>query len=245
MDARVAVEPLCLRLAAEVFVIAQTGKDGRFEPTELLVHPLVAKWPHAAVDDVASHENHVGLLIINKVNPSRELFPAVVIAEVQVAHQHQLDGLRYLRRAERHLLTILVAVVDVAVNEKPEEEEYDAAGGPPIVAQSRGRQQMQEPRDVEHDEKHREVEEDDDARRSHLVNRRRHGHRQAVRRTEDAGEKHGERAHHQQDNEGFPTPREGEQQPDMPADIREGQQRQQQKQQHHHFFNHFYLFRKL
>ena len=108
---------------------------------------------------------------------------------------------------------------------KPEEEEHDAAGGPPVVAQPRGRQQMQEPRDVEHDEEHREVEQDDDARRPHLVNCCRQRHRQAVRRTKDAGEEHGERTHHQQDNDSSPTPREGEQQPDMPADIREGQQR--------------------
>ena len=90
-----------------------------------------------------------------------------------------------------------MAVVDVAVNEEPEEEEPDAACSPPVVAQPRGRQQMHEPRDVEHDEEHREVEQDDDARCPHLVNHRRHGHRQAVRRTEDAGEEHGERAHHQ------------------------------------------------
>jgi hypothetical protein len=82
VDARVAVEPLCLWLAAEVFVIAQASKDGRCEPTELLVHPLVAKWSHAAVDDVSSHEHQVGMLIINKVNLSRELFPAIVIAEM-------------------------------------------------------------------------------------------------------------------------------------------------------------------
>ena len=52
------------------------------------------------------------------------------------------------------------------------------------------------------------------------MNRCCQGHRQAVRRTENAGEEQHERAHHQQKNDSSPTPREGEQKPDMPADIR-------------------------
>ena len=80
VDARILVELLGLRLAAVVFVIAQTGVDGSFQPAKLLMHPLVAQGTHGAVDDVAGNEHQVRCLGVHHVHPPVQLVALVVVA---------------------------------------------------------------------------------------------------------------------------------------------------------------------
>ena len=54
MDAGILIELSRSGLAAIVFVIADAGIDGRFQPPELLVHPLFYQRSHAAVEGGSS-----------------------------------------------------------------------------------------------------------------------------------------------------------------------------------------------
>ena len=133
VDARILIELLGSRFAAEIFVVAQTGVDGCLQPSELLVHLLILERAHAHVDDVAGYEYHVWVLLVDHVHPSVQLVATVVVAYVQVAHHDQLDGFRHLLRLERQLLTVFVLVVHVAIYEQGNHEDQNTQNHPSVI----------------------------------------------------------------------------------------------------------------
>ena len=116
MDAGILIKLSRSRLAAIVFVVADTGVDRRLQPQELLVHLLFNHRSHAAVDDVAGNENQVWLLGVDHVHPTVQFAATVVIADVQVAHRHNLHRFAdLLLCGQLYLLAMFVQIVQMAV----------------------------------------------------------------------------------------------------------------------------------
>ena len=80
---------------------------------------------------------------------------------------------------------------------------------------------MQQSPEVEHQKQHKQVEQDDDARRAYLVGSNRHWHRHTVGSPHDACEQQQEGSRHKGKNQQLPYPTEREQAPDVPTDIGE------------------------
>ena len=77
-------------------MITHTGIYRGIQPQELLVHPLLQKGSHTAVNDVTRYKDNVGLLSIHHIHPPAEFLASIGVAYVQVAHHHQLHGLFHL-----------------------------------------------------------------------------------------------------------------------------------------------------
>ena len=69
-------------------MVTQTSIYGHLYPAKLLGNVLFQQRPHAYVDDVAGDEHKVGAFGVYQVHPTRELRPAIVISQVQVANHH-------------------------------------------------------------------------------------------------------------------------------------------------------------
>ena len=76
--------------AREVVVVAIACHDGCVQTMKFLLHPFFIHGTNAAVDDVARHEDEVGMFGIQHVHPSRQFLAVVVITDVEVAGQYHL-----------------------------------------------------------------------------------------------------------------------------------------------------------
>ncbi len=210
MDAGLLIELLGFGLTAIELVVAQTGIDRGVDTLKLLVHLLFDERTHAAIDDVAGYQHQVGMLSVNQVYPSGELAAAVMVAYVHVAQHDYLDGsLQPLLGGQMYLLTILLLIVQIAIEKDDEHEAEYTARSQPVVVEVGARNEPKEAAKVEHQECHEQIEQDEDAGRAHLVDTRGKSHRHAVGRAEDACKHQQKRCNHQQDDEQFPWPRQG------------------------------------
>ena len=116
MDAGILIKLSRSGLAAIVFVIADAGIDGCLQSSELLVHLLFKHRSHAAIDDVAGNEYQVWLFSVNHVHPTMQLAATVMIADMQIAHRHNLHWLaNLLLCGQLQFLAILVLIMQVAI----------------------------------------------------------------------------------------------------------------------------------
>ena len=133
MDAGLLVESPGPWHTTVVFVVAQTGIDGRLEPSELLGHAVGKERTDAVIDDVACDEDEVGMLGIDEVHPVGELPAPVVVAKVQVAHHDNFVVLcQGLLRREREGNAHLVVMLDVAPHQEHGHADTDAQGCCPV-----------------------------------------------------------------------------------------------------------------
>ena len=136
VDAGIAIELQGIGLAAVVLVVAQAGIDRRLQTVELLMHAFFAEGPHAHIDDVATDKDDVGLFAVDKVDPSGQFLTGIVVADVQVAGHDNLQGTRQgLRGGEGQRLAVLMAIVDVAIEERSHHEHRDGSHSPPVVVE--------------------------------------------------------------------------------------------------------------
>ena len=85
---------------------------------KFLLHPFFIHGTNAAIDDVASHEDEVGMFGIQHVHPSCQFLAVVVIADVEVADHYHLHLLLQLSLSiEREGFAVLVEVVQIAIYE--------------------------------------------------------------------------------------------------------------------------------
>ena len=71
-------------------MIAQTGIDGSLKSMELFGHALFQERTHAAIDDVASNQDEVGLLGIKHIHPTGQFLTGIMIAQMEVGGHHHL-----------------------------------------------------------------------------------------------------------------------------------------------------------
>ena len=90
MDTSLLDELLGLRLACIKLMITQTGIHWCFQPMELLGHVLFNQWAHAAIDNITSNQDEVGLLGINHIHPSRQFLAGIMITYMKIRSHHHL-----------------------------------------------------------------------------------------------------------------------------------------------------------
>ena len=133
LNACVLVELTGARLATIVFVVADAGIDGSLQSTELLVHPFVYQGSHTAVNDVSGYEYQVWLLVVDDVHPAVQLVATIMIADVQVAHHHQLYGFVHLLCRQLQFLAIFVPVMQIAIHEQHQHKDHYSPYRPPVI----------------------------------------------------------------------------------------------------------------
>lgn len=117
-DTSILIELSRTRLSAIILMVANAGIDRCFQSSELLMHLLFDYRSHATIDDVACDEDQVRLLSIDQIHPTAQLVPTIVIADMQVAHRHNLQGLAELFFCgQMQLLAMLVLIMQVAIQE--------------------------------------------------------------------------------------------------------------------------------
>ncbi len=235
VDAGIPVELACEGFPGVVFVVAQAGIDGGLEAAELGCHVLVDEGTDADVDDVAGDEDEVGVLGVDEVDPPAEFGARIVVAEVQVAgHDNGVGMGQGLGGVESERHAHFVAVVQVAVEEDAGDEGDQDACRPPVVVQHGLGHEPAETSQVEQQEQHEGVEQDEERRRAHLVECACEGHGEGVEPAHEVEQQEGEAAGDGDDDEDFPKGGQGQQHPEVPTDVGQRGEGQQEKEYQPH-----------
>lgn len=170
-------ERLSTFYTADILVIAEDGQYGSLQAMELFGIVSFEQWAGAAVDDVSADEYQVGLFSVEEVNPSREFGLTVVVADVEVAGKDDGQGFpERFRGADGQFLAVFVSVMYIPCHHDSCHDSEHREEPRTAVIQACFGQQATEQQDVCHEEDDQQIEESDEPRVAHFVERRCSGH---------------------------------------------------------------------
>ena len=168
------------------------------------------------------------MLAVDHIYPAVQFLAGVMVAQMQVAHHHQRQGFsqRFVCR-QRHLHAYLIIIMYVAIQEECEHAQCQGYRGIEVLTEPCLGYQVHQASDVEHQEYHDQIEQDEDARVAYVINQASQPQWQTVDDTGEIKENHAERQHAYPNDDGAPHRRQRHERPHMPAYVGQSRQGQQ------------------
>ena len=165
------------------------------------------------------------MLGIDQVHPPGQFLPPVMVSEVQVADHHHLVCLaQRFRGGQLQGHPHLIIIMNMSTDKEDQHQDEDGQRAFPTLMQEPGRQEMNQPRQVEHEEDHQEVEHDNDRGGADVVEQGGPVEPHPVESASHERKHAHDTGRHQHRGQPFAPFREGQDAPHVPQHIAHGTQ---------------------